>query len=905
MASAAKGAAGDYINALFIGDEHYTPEDGIASAPSSYRRIRKSRSMFTNMGPNMASRGYDGNNLPQSTSLPWQPDDNVRPANLKAPKSMSFLRNRRNACRAGQDDVPVMSSTKEFVGTLKGKRRPLKPQSSAFYRSSQASQDSTFKRSMRDSSNSSTSTDVKFPKDGSLRRKARKASQNFKHKLKNFLGMAKGDNDEASFPAQQIEARRSRVAGIDYAGEALEENFRPASLGGEGALSRVTSGVPSLHAVPSYQQLRSRQGSLESLRSMRKSSDERSRVTSWSNSDTNTFNTASTHRGERERQRLSIINEHGTHVSSSSARRHNVSNRAIYHSTSAASLRPPVPPQPVTVDSQRIYSALMKKLDDDQKRAQADRMQRQRSIDSFMTKGTVPSRGSSLSSHHRVPPTPTIRHVVSPSESEGVSGQVIKRKPLAGSKKPDNEVNASGPQTSAATHRRPGITPSASAPLAGGPAQSKTPDWGFLSVPSRGEPPSSARTLSARSSAFFGSPTCHLFRTQSPYRRALQGTIKTAEEEAQPKTSEYNPWMSSLSSLPIRCPSTCESEIDKKMEYTESIYSSNADDNANSASNTAPLVDGFPKPPSVHGDATIFLDTPSYKVDQPVQFRHRVTSSSGSSEWKNWLSANVAKLRESSIHPSIDPAHTYRPGHVRETAQVNDDEEDLDTESYGTAQDQSVPSLGIDGKAGSPPSVERTVDGETVTSELEKEDQLVEVPPLPKKSSLRTRSSTGTIPCAVLTSRAEVCDEARCTPRPDAQSSFGHANSLSVLSGGNQSGGRGAGPARFVKLQSRPRDSPTPSSSPGLASAVEKQFRKVSSSTDSRRRLNGSALAKSENVSPHLGRDDDPYGIEGAGVLGPGKDVNGRTTGSQRMVDLFLSSRRRRMTSSNDGAVFL
>ncbi len=41
------GLAGSYLNALAAGDEYYTPVDDIASAPSSYRRLRRSQSMFT------------------------------------------------------------------------------------------------------------------------------------------------------------------------------------------------------------------------------------------------------------------------------------------------------------------------------------------------------------------------------------------------------------------------------------------------------------------------------------------------------------------------------------------------------------------------------------------------------------------------------------------------------------------------------------------------------------------------------------------------------------------------------------------------------------------------------------------------------------------------------------------
>lgn len=87
MMSAAKGAAGDYINTLFTSEEYYTPEDDIASMPSSYRKLRKSRSMFTNRGnvavpdnPSLNKSSVSVNQLPlpaKSYSRPFRGDENT------------------------------------------------------------------------------------------------------------------------------------------------------------------------------------------------------------------------------------------------------------------------------------------------------------------------------------------------------------------------------------------------------------------------------------------------------------------------------------------------------------------------------------------------------------------------------------------------------------------------------------------------------------------------------------------------------------------------------------------------------------------------------------------------------------------------------------------------------------
>jgi hypothetical protein len=56
--------------------------------------------------------------------------------------------------------------------------------------------------------------------------------------------------------------------------------------------------------------------------------------------------------------------------------------------------------------------------------------------------------------------------------------------------------------------------------------------------------------------------------------------------------------------------------------------------------------------------------------------------------------------------------------------------------------------------------------------------------------------------------------------------------------------------------------------------------------------------------------DDDPYGIEGTGLLGPRtsySELDVQAMGSKQMVDLFLSSRRKRIVggSEESGGVFL
>lgn len=935
MVSAAKGSAGDYINSLFTGTEYYTPEDDFASAPSSYRKIRKSKSMFTCSEASMTSENHVQtpistamNQLPPSSAGSANVDmgGSIRSFRLKAPKSMSFLRGRRDLSMLSfkrRGSIPVPPPTDENAGYSGNKDKPLKSKPSSFLRPKSVNTDKVFRKSMRDVSNDTILISGKLPKDGSLRNRARKVSLNFKHRLKNLFSLGKGDSDKEAFPAQQIEASKSHVADDDFV-RINEFHFDPKN--DDAAFSRVPSGVPSLHAVPSNQQLRSRQGSVKSFRSERRFSDDRSRVTSWSTSDTNTINTLSSRKGEWDRQRLSVIKENGMHVSSSSARYPSVANFAIDPNNSR-SAPPPMPIQPATVNSQRIYSALMKRLGKTNKHSKNNELKRKKSVDNFITTSVIPPRGSSQLHDGRRPNSPaTIRHIISDGLSDTSSTRTIERKPVANSGRAKDESNESYHIETPST--KSGIPSSASMPLGDEARRSVDIDAWKSSIPRIKEPTPSARTLSTRSSAFFASPTCHLFRTRSPYRRALQDSMRVESQDKHHDTHlgspESNPWMRPLTGLGIRCPSTCDSEMDMKMRYTESVYSSTDDLRTEPSS----AVDRFPRPPNKnHGDATIFLSPPVYRPTLPSLSKHRATSSASSVEWKTWLSANVSKLEGTSdrtdngiIEYAVPKMGTTTRAscHVREMAQINgdDDEEqslppspfhpnievykptrpEPDTAlapieqnaitSPPTAQCQSVTSKQALKKSPSPISH----DG----NDNDKENEVPERITLQKvRNALRATPSLVSIrsfqnlnPASEPSTKGPF-DSTRCK-------SLAHRASMNTLAG-NSSMGLG-------KWQQGPRKYVTPTPSPGPKATGDE----LGCSTGSRRRfaLASASVKKAENVCP-MDVETDPFAAGGSGGKGKETGKEFGTMGSKKMVDLFLSSRRRRIASGEEGSVFM
>ncbi|KAK8016182.1 hypothetical protein PG993_014371 [Apiospora rasikravindrae] len=886
MAFTTKGTAGDYIDALITSEEYYTPEDNIASEPSSYRRIRKSKSLFSNFD-GAASRANEKGSKPSvEHSQPGlgpaycQPVENIPPTDLKAPKSMSFLKGRRDQARplpARRESMPLVARAVNAIPLESTREQDMSSNSFHLPGSKPHKADKALRRTLRDTSDATESGSLNLTKtssrDKSIGKKARKASHTLKTRIKGFFNLSKSENDEVVVPPQQIEAQKTHVVEVEAEDPGTHE-----ALLEDAALSRVTSGVPSLHAVPSEQRLRSHQVSLESLRSERKVSDENSRVTSWTNSDAHTSTATSSQGREWERQRLSVIKENGAHIPSSASRRPDLARQWTDRSPFAN-----FPPEEVladpsaNVDSQRIYSALMKRLNETQQASMAFGKGTRRNLERSSADDAASLRSSMA---------PTIRHVVS-DESIGQKVPEVESGPVSTEDpKPISRPSCSrsqGCDTITQTHR----------------AENSVGQDGLSEETRR------VRALSARPSAFFGSPTCHLFRTQSPYRRALQGSIsatETTEVVASPKSSEFNPFMPSLNNLPIRSISRCDSDVDGKLHYSESIYS-NEEDNSRPTSYTRPLMDSFPSPPSNHGAVTIFVDPPKPQI--PAKSHRRLTSTASSVEWKTWLSANVSKLEDSTLADDLQGgsgqvlSFTQLPqasGHRREKAQISDcdeeDEENKDTPVQicleNTLENLESSALNDDYRLRSV-----TANKDALS---DKENQ---APPIPLKSALRSTTSAASLESSTERSHLSMSESKEkagdaVTPIP-----LSHARSANLL--GPRPQQRTSSPVKLVRRQQKSASHGAHGHTSSIGEAVEKQFGKVLESPGFNKLPTDQGPRGSENVHPRRALKNDRTEGHDDVSYGPDENTDPQAMGSKQMVDLFLSSRRRRIAGSEEG----
>ncbi|WQF82975.1 hypothetical protein CDEST_07989 [Colletotrichum destructivum] len=967
--------------------ESFGSPDECGPPPASYRRLRKSRSMFAPSNPNSKTSHSFNDCSEQPSPQPslrrksMQNTKGNSPLSktlgLRAPKSTSFLKVRGagNGASIGtreQNDLVVQEAEDSFRRDVENQQH-LRPRSSIFFSKTKKSRSPLgLRKSMRDNSYDThfdgSANVVTVSKDVSLRRKARKVSSSFKTKLKEIFRRSK--KEDSITPANEAEPA---VVADDEGGVETEQDdpymdIVDPILTDECSISQVPSRVPSLHNASSAQRLRSRQGSIESIGSERKVSDEKSRVTSWTSSGTHTLNSQSTWGGERDRQRLSIIKENGPHQSSSSFRRPSRGDRNPYE---FESLSPPPPSVPAhsgpSVDSARVYSALMTRLNEAKQRQQ-ERESRKRNSGDWGSErlGSVRLPKSDdeedIEEDGRQKP-PTIRCVlhdddvfrdspweqqtsqeaddagiinIAKNDAASASGSVVHHR---------QEFESETTLTSYKAYTRPGAS---SEKELSSPWSQKAHSEDVTIAP---------KTLSTRRSAFFGSPTCHLFRTTSPYRKALQASIKESTsgpaEARSPTASSLN-----LDIIPSqRRPSF--SKEDPRLAYSESIYSdelltppsipqlastpsrlvvphrhpshrtTHVDLGKNSSATAlsdavvehgpdrAPLM--FARDddtastrwtPSVPGESTSMMQT------------DRTVSNASSVEWKTWLSANASKtdanLANARAHKMRETQHSKTDahrtlGHVREGAEIEESQfpvsyKPTDVEksrlqtplramSHNSRQTSSTSRIELGVKT----HISRTSRDENAAplSDMRISKHIRGIygpPPIPPRSSLR---STPSMPLMQPRSSQSNIPIKSVDSKNSKLRSLGTMSKLQSADVSPSPNSRS--PIKAARYNGLHNGLQSSTSSPRLTMAVEKQFGPMLAGEEPSR---GSPRERGTSMRRRLLNSSDSEIADRSDSVSL-DDWRPQAGGGKQMLEDFLSSRRQVSVASNDSVAFL
>jgi len=340
----------------------------VASEPSSYRRLRKAKSMFS---PGKAPSAVFANGTPNSKrhiqrrSL-QSSDATGKPVRIPDPRlkrSYSFLRgvtdrlstaNRQYATH----DAAIQLARDTYFHQVEQQR--LKEQHSFLHLGRRAKTQKSFRRTVRTSSTNSYGSAVSSPlpsveleRPADFGSKARTISHTWKEKLKRVF---KRSADDQEIPVQHLDAKHTHYGDHTpiFHGSLPEPNAE--------LLRRVGSRESSLHIQPIVVSKSPCSGSIRSLSSDEDDINDKSRVTSWTNSTAvNTINMPSF----MERKRLSIIREDGgPNQSSSSTQR--VDNLGAGY----APFRQPVKQGGAGhVETKRIFSALQREIDQNNRNA--------------------------------------------------------------------------------------------------------------------------------------------------------------------------------------------------------------------------------------------------------------------------------------------------------------------------------------------------------------------------------------------------------------------------------------------------------------------------------------------------------------------------------------------------------
>ena len=383
------------------------PVESFPSTPSSYRKLRKAKSMFSpRKGQSLAfTNATPKSHVPQQHYRRMSSDDNRPPPKMGGFKSSNPLSKETavNASRQHEyvynQDAAIQLARNQYLRQLEKQR--LKQRPSIMGMSKRRNSQKIFRKTVRTSSSNSYGNAIGSEQmtapvtTTELSKKVRRFSVKLKEKLKGVFQRL--PEAEQAIPSQQIDAQRlhfgdylTATSGIDHEGPL------PPTPDKE-LLSRVSSRASSTHRMPVHLDRKASPGSIRSVRSI-SSSIGRSRVTSWTNSTaTNTL----TKQQLLEKKRLSIIQENGgPHQPSSSAgmigtmarKSYAVFRKPLRNANGIGRVNEPV-------DSQRIFSALQKRLDEHKRLFPQDEQEYEQSPDAG-----YPSRRTSHESQFKAQP---------------------------------------------------------------------------------------------------------------------------------------------------------------------------------------------------------------------------------------------------------------------------------------------------------------------------------------------------------------------------------------------------------------------------------------------------------------------------------------------------------------------
>lgn len=622
-----------FVTALPEQSEEYV-EQRVSSIPSSYRKLRKTKSM---VNPDKSSAFSLVNGFSRAKGhhslRPQIHDTDLRVSHdSRLRRSLSFRRQLTASPellrRSVDQDKAVQIARDQFVRQLEQQRVREKTSVVDFARKRKSAK--PFRRTVRTSSTTSYGSAIAspaaealdLPKTQGLGRKARSISISLKSRLMRVF--QKPSPVEKSMPAQQLDASRPHFGDFMSSFNGTQQRYdHHIPSPDDDTIRRIDSRGSTFRDTSAFVEQSSRPGSIRSVEIGIGADKDESRVPSWGTS-TAANSLATLH--SRENKRLSTINE-GAPYQPSSLRLYGDSGHNL--STKTDSNR--------DFSAGSLYSRLRREIEKNERmariRGEALDEEEQAAGGSNYVADLTP-RGSSLSNQQRDGVRMSKSVIFSPTAVVG------------------------GKHSEDSQHTHTGIQ------------EPKLPSTDSLHDSSErreiGGPPLK-RPLREVKSAFFP-PSIHLQRNStSPYRQATRGSsesdstpTKLARAFDLSKTGAA--WNEQSPFLQVR-----------NFTDSDSIYSRTTSGNTPRASDSPPSSSESDERPGI-----AFVASKPMRWDQSSSPSHnrKTPTVQSSGDWKRWLSTEVAQLeRKGTTHTRThDGSSASTLGHKREKAQLDIDD---------------------------------------------------------------------------------------------------------------------------------------------------------------------------------------------------------------------------------------
>ena len=644
------------------------PGTRVSSLPTSYRKLRKAKSMFNprSHGAIIFTNGTPKKKAPQLNRR------NLRSPAPRLHRSFSFLRGDSDnmALEAGEfaiQDTAVQIARDRYLHQVEHQK--LKGPTSFTARGKHRKPQKAFRKTVRTSSiNSDNATAaLSVPQSGvailpaiplfgetiskkRMGRKARSFSLSLKNKLKRVFH--RPSDADGALPMQQVHATRPYFGEIGHMSisSGVDQQYHHIPSPDRETIQKASSRESLFLDATAFVEKSSRAGSIRSVRSDEDISNSKSRVTSWTNS---TAANTITSNQMMEKKRLSIIQEHGgPHQPSSPMRDYGDLDNFF---------RPSLRENSITrtgseINSQRIYSALQRRLNENKSLALSE--ENNSETENVANTITVPSLCAervALSSRIAPDTSPDI-----PSRRHGMrfSKSLIFRPSTTSATgngfNPENESIMSQIDQRKLFDLQNVLTPQQIAVF----------NESGHSLPKR--------PLREVKSTFFPSTTRIERSSTSPYRRAMNtssedgnGTDRVIAGIDYPKSDNS----------PLRR-ITPNSTRGRSTIGTESVYSRTSSGNTPKQGNSSVSL-AMPAGSGEPGSAVIITTRASrYELSQSPFNQRRTSSVKSSGTWQKWMASQVAHLEHHGDENKrvFDANRTKENSHKREGAQIDGDD---------------------------------------------------------------------------------------------------------------------------------------------------------------------------------------------------------------------------------------